>query len=89
MPPESKSKEKEKMKLAYADRSNHVWMQYTEIGYWPASVNVWLNVCPGTSSGLKFGEESNLPFGVPFSPDVTVCSCASSFVHVTVAPMLT
>lgn len=58
-------------------------------GYWPASVNVWLNVCPGTSSGLNFGEESNLPFGVPFSPDVAVCGCASSFVHVTVAPMLT
>lgn len=58
-------------------------------GYWPASVNVWLNVCPGTSSGLNFGEESNLPFGVPFSPDVAVCGCASSFVHVTGAPMLT
>jgi Ca2+-binding RTX toxin-like protein len=30
----------------HADSSHLVWMQHTEIGYSPASVNVWLNVCP-------------------------------------------
>ncbi len=33
--------------------------------------------------------ESNLPSGVTFSPDVTVCGYESSFVHVTVSPTLT
>jgi hypothetical protein len=33
--------------------------------------------------------ESKLPSGVTFSPDVTVCGCASSFVHATVLPTLT
>lgn len=32
--------------------------------------------------------ESNRPSGVAFSPDVTACGCALSFVHVAVAPRL-
>jgi hypothetical protein len=58
-------------------------------GYSPASVNVCSNFCPEARSGLKFGEESNLPSGVAFDPDVTVCGYVSSFVHVTVSPTLT
>lgn len=33
--------------------------------------------------------ESNLPTGVPSSPDVAVCGAESSFVHFTVAPAVT
>jgi hypothetical protein len=50
----------------------------------PASVNVCSNVAAGAII-----PESNLPSGVTFSPDVAVCGCASSFVHVIVSPTLT
>jgi len=51
----------------------------------PASVKVKSNVAAGASI-----LESNLPSGVGgVAPDMTVCSCESSFVHVTVAPTLT
>jgi hypothetical protein len=55
----------------------------------PACVNVKLNVCPGFSNGLKFGEELNLLSGCPLLPDATVWGCESLFVHVTVLPTLT
>src|SRR5687768_4736149 len=58
-------------------------------GYSPASSKVWLNVWPGFSRGLKFGEESNLPSGIPADPDVTVCTVESSLVQITVSPTLT
>ena len=58
-------------------------------GYSPASVKVKLNVCPGFSNGVKFGEELNLLSGCPLLPDVTVWGCESLFVHVTVVPTLT
>src|ERR671933_1668498 len=58
-------------------------------GYWPCSVKVKLNVCPGFSNGVKFGEELNLLSGCPLLPDVTVCGCESLFVHVTVSPTCT
>jgi hypothetical protein len=76
-------------KSAHADRSNHLGCSAQKYEYSPTSVNVWLNVCPGASGGLKFGEESNLPSGCPLTPDMTVCDCVSSFVHVTVSPTLT
>ena len=53
-------------------------------GYSPAAANVCSNVAAGAII-----PESNVPSGVAFSPDVAVCGCASSFVHVTVAPVLT
>ena len=53
-------------------------------GYSPASVKVKSNVAAGANM-----PESNLPSGVRFSPDVAVCGCESSFVHVTVVPTLT
>src|SRR5215207_880571 len=53
-------------------------------GYSPASVKVKSNVAAGAIM-----PESNLPSGVTASPDVAVCGCASSFVHVTVVPVLT
>lgn len=49
---------------------------------------MWLNVCPGFISGLRLGDESNLPSGCPLEPDVTVCGVESSLVQVTVSPTL-
>jgi hypothetical protein len=50
----------------------------------PASVKVCSNVACGAIIG-----ELNSPLGIAFSPEVTVCGCASLFVHVTVVPTLT
>ena len=51
----------------------------------PASVKVKSNVAAGASI-----LESNMPSGVGgVASDMTVYSCESSFVHVTVAPTLT
>ncbi len=62
-------------------------MQYAEAGEYPASsVRVCSNVGAGAIRGLKFREESNLLYGFPLLPDVTVCDCESLFVHVTVLP---
>jgi hypothetical protein len=50
----------------------------------PASVKVYSNVACGAIIG-----ESNCPLGVGPTPELTVCGCASLFVHVTVVPTLT
>jgi hypothetical protein len=44
---------------------------------------MWSNVAAGAIM-----PESNCWSGVAFSPDVAVCGCESSFVHVTVPPTL-
>jgi hypothetical protein len=47
-----------------------------------------VKVCSYVACGAIMGE-SNSPLGVAFSPELTVCGCASLFVHVTVVPTLT
>jgi hypothetical protein len=50
----------------------------------PASVKVYSNVAAGAIM-----PESKLPSGVPSSLDLAVCGTESSFVHLTVAPVVT
>jgi hypothetical protein len=47
-----------------------------------------MKVYSNVASGVIM-PESNLPTGVPSSPDVAVCGTESSFVHFTVAPAVT
>ena len=90
MPPESESKEKEKMKLAYADRSNHVWMQWTEIQLLACFCKYVAECLPGNQQWVRVWRRVKLAIWCSiFSWCGSVCGCASSFVHVTVAPMLT
>src|SRR5215218_647051 len=59
-------------------------MTIQKYGCSPASAKLYSNVAVGAIM-----PESNLPSGVPTSPDVAVCGTESLFVHFTAAPVVT
>ena len=69
----------EKKSANHADCSTIFGWSMQKHGYSPASLKVCSNVAAAANM-----QESNLPSCVAFSPDVAVCGCESSFVHVIV-----
>jgi hypothetical protein len=69
----------EKKSANHADCSTIFGWSMQKHGYSPASLKVCSNVAAAANM-----QESNLPSRVAFSPDVAVCGCESSFVHVIV-----